>query len=106
MRNFFQPNSVHELAQAVTLCAGARCPFGVKSGGHGHFAGESCLDRGIQFDLFNINNIYIDKSKGSVLVGTGNNWGTVYTKLQKEGLIAVGGRSVDVEVGAFLIGGM
>lgn len=78
----------------------------MKSGGHGHFAGQSCLDGGVQLDLAKLNTISIDRSKGTVLVGAGSTWGSVYTKLQKEGLIAVGGRAFDVGVGGFLVGGM
>tara|TARA_R110002060_G_scaffold23669_6_gene32179 strand:- start:302 stop:772 length:471 start_codon:yes stop_codon:yes gene_type:complete len=104
-RCFFQPHSTEDLAQAVALCAKARCPFGLKSGGHGHFAGQSCLDGGVQLDLIKLNSISIDRSKGTVLVGSGCTWRSVYTKLQREGLIAVGGRSADVGVGGFLVGG-
>lgn len=105
-RCFFQPQSAEDLARAVALCANTRCPFGVKSGGHGHFAGQSCLDGGVQLDLVKLNTVSIDRSKGTVLVGAGSTWGSVYTKLQNEGLIAVGGRSADVGVGGFLVGGM
>jgi FAD/FMN-containing dehydrogenase len=104
-RIFFQPHSPTDVARAVDLCAKAHCPFGVKSGGHGHFAGQSCLDGGIQLDLVKLNTISIDKSAGTVLVGPGNTWGDVYRRLQPEGLMVVGGRSAGVGVGGFLIGG-
>ncbi|KUL89064.1 hypothetical protein ZTR_06120 [Talaromyces verruculosus] len=104
-RCFFQPHSAEDLARAVALCARSRCHFGVKSGGHGHFAGQSCLDGGVQLDLAKLNTISIDRRKGTVLVGAGSTWGSVYTILQKEGLIAVGGRAFDVGVGGFLVGG-
>lgn len=104
-RCFFQPHSAEDLAQAVALCAKARCPFAVKSGGHGHFAGQSCLDGGVQLDLAKLNTISIDRRRGTVFVGSGCTWRSVYTKLQGEGLIAVGGRSADVGVGGFLVGG-
>jgi FAD/FMN-containing dehydrogenase len=103
---FFQPRRAEEVGRAVYLCVEAQCPFGIKSGGHGHYAGQSCLDGGIQLDLVKLNTIEIDKSKGTVTVGAGCTWRSVYETLQKEGCIAVGGRSADVGVGGFLIGGM
>jgi FAD/FMN-containing dehydrogenase len=77
----------------------------VKSGGHGHFAGQSSIDGGIQFDLVKLKTFLIKRSEGTVLVGPGNTWGSVYDKLQKEGLIVVGGRSANVGVGGYLVGG-
>ncbi|KAK5049834.1 hypothetical protein LTR84_003952 [Exophiala bonariae] len=104
-RCFFQPHNAAEVAKALSLCAKANVAFGVKSGGHGHFAGQSCLDGGIQFDLAKLNSITINREKGTALVGTGSTWRAVYTKLQKENLMAIGGRSADVGLGGFLIGG-
>ncbi|KAK5049448.1 hypothetical protein LTR84_004377 [Exophiala bonariae] len=104
-RCFFQPRSAQDLARAVTLCVKAHCPFGLKSGGHGHYAGQSCLDGGIQLDLALLNTISLDRNKGTVHVGPGATWNSVYTRLQKERLIAVGGRSAGVGVGGFLVGG-
>ena len=89
----------------MALCARGRCLFGVKSGGHGHFAGQSSIDGGIQFDLVKLKTIQIKRSKGTVLVGPGNRWGSVYNNLQKEGSIVVGGRSANVGVGGYLVGG-
>ena len=89
----------------MTLCAKGRCLFGVKSGGHGHFAGQSSIEGGIQIDLVKLKTLQINKSKGTVLVGPGNTWGSVYEKLQKEGLMVVGGRSANVGVGGYLVGG-
>jgi FAD/FMN-containing dehydrogenase len=89
----------------VALCAKARCLFGVKSGGHGHFAGQSSIEGGIQFDLIKLKTVRIKRSENTVLVGPGNTWGAVYEELQKEGLMVVGGRSANVGVGGYLVGG-
>ncbi|KAK4898462.1 hypothetical protein LTR27_004059 [Elasticomyces elasticus] len=104
-RCFFQPTSADELARGVAICAKAKCAFGVKSGGHGHFAGQSCVEAGVQFDLAKLDTISIQRSTGTVLVGTGCRWGAVYEKLQPEGLMAIGGRAASVGVGGFLLGG-
>ncbi|KAG7407195.1 Bifunctional solanapyrone synthase [Fusarium oxysporum f. sp. rapae] len=104
-RCFFQPHCAEELSRAVALCARGRCLFGVKSGGHGHFAGQSSIKGGIQIDLVKLKTLLIKRSEGTVLVGTGNTWGSVYERLQKEGLIVVGGRAANVGVGGYLVGG-
>lgn len=104
-RCHFQPHSAQELARAVSLCVEANCAFGVKSGGHGHYAGQSCMEDGVQFDLCNLNKVEIDKVRDVVTVGTGCTWGYVYEILQKEKCIAIGGRSADVGVGGFMLGG-
>ena len=102
---FFQPDNGSEVATAVQICAQAKIPFGVKSGGHGHYAGQSCLDGGVQFDLCRLNSIEISPDRSTVSVGPGCTWRKVYTTLEPQGLMAVGGRSADVGVGGFLIGG-
>jgi len=104
-RCFFQPHNADQLAQAVAICAEAKCKFGVKSGGHGHFAGQSCVEGGLQFDLAKLNKIVVSQSTDTALVGTGCRWNAVYETLQKEGLMAVGGRAASVGVGGFLLGG-
>jgi FAD/FMN-containing dehydrogenase len=104
-RCFFQPHNAEELSRAVALCARGRCHFGVKSGGHGHFAGQSSIEGGIQLDLVKLKTVQIKRSEGTVIVGPGNTWGAVYEELQKEGLMVVGGRSANVGVGGYLVGG-
>lgn len=90
----------------MALCAKGRCLFAVKSGGHGHFAGQSSIEGGIQLDLAMLKTLLIKRKEGTVLVGPGNTWGSVYERLQMEGLIVVGGRSANVGVGGYLVGGM
>ncbi|KAH8898673.1 FAD-binding domain-containing protein [Thozetella sp. PMI_491] len=102
---FFQPHSAEELGQVVAQCAIEQCFFGVKSGGHGHFAGQSSIEGGIQLDLVKLKTFQIKRSECTVLVGPGNTWGSVYERLQKEGLMVVGGRSANVGVGGYLVGG-
>lgn len=103
---FVQPRNAAELAQAVKVCAEFHIPFAVKSGGHGHFGGQSSITGGVQLDLTNLNVISVNSEKTSVWVGSGNRWVTVYKKLEKLGRIAVGGRAASVGVGGFILGGM
>ncbi|KAF4333054.1 FAD-binding domain protein [Fusarium beomiforme] len=104
-RCFVQPRNAKEVAETVTSCVKAGVAFGVKSGGHGHFAGQSCLHGGIQIDLVKLDGIKINEDIGTVTVGTGCTWRSIYKKLEPLGLMVVGGRSADVGVGGFTLGG-
>lgn len=101
-----QPRTARDLAQAVKVCADFQTPFAVKSGGHGHFAGQSSITGGVQLDLAKLNVIAVNNEKTAVWVGSGNSWAAVYKKLEKMGRIAVGGRAASVGVGGFILGGM
>lgn len=90
----------------MKACAEFQTPFAVKSGGHGHFAGQSSVNGGVQLDLAKLNVISVNTERTSVWVGSGNSWAAVYKKLEKMGRIAVGGRAASVGVGGFILGGM
>lgn len=81
------------------------CRFAVRSGGHGPHAGQSSIDEGVQFDLTKLTTIAIDNARGTATVGAGNTWGPVYSALQAEGVMVVGGRAATVGVGGFILGG-
>lgn len=77
----FQPVDATQVAFMVTACRKRNCPFAVKSGGHGAFAGASNIQGGITLTLGNLNEISISDDNGSVTIGTGSTWGAVYEKL-------------------------
>lgn len=60
------------IGQAAALCVTENCRFGVKSGSHGDFAGVSCLDDGIQFDLVKLNSITIQDGRRTAVIAPGN----------------------------------
>ncbi|KAK7725540.1 hypothetical protein SLS63_008144 [Diaporthe eres] len=74
-------------------------------GGGNHASGASSAEDGLVIDLSNLNSISVDANKGQVTVGGGCRWGDVYSALQKEGLICVGGGVHIVGVGGHLTGG-
>jgi hypothetical protein len=96
-----QPRDAIQLAQVLNYCARTQTTFNVKSGGHGH----SGINGGVQLDLARLNDVVVDPARSSVRVGAGNTWLAVYQKLEKMGLIAVGGRAATVGVGGFILGG-
>lgn len=89
----------------VTTCRKRNCPFAVKSGGHGAFAGASNIQGGITLNLEKLNGISISDDNSSVTIGTGNSWSAVYEKLGQRNLAVAGGRYPSVAVGGLSLGG-
>jgi FAD/FMN-containing dehydrogenase len=92
---------------AIIVLRHTKCPFAVKSGGHGKFYGESSISDGVALDLAFLNHVEIvDMQENKVVqLGPGNRWFEVYSALEPLGLTVVGGRSATVGVGGFLLGG-
>jgi FAD/FMN-containing dehydrogenase len=53
-----------------------------------------------------LNKIEVSKDRKSATYGAGLRWADVYSALEKEGLMVVGGRVADVGVGGLTLGGM
>lgn len=82
-----------------------KCHFAIKSGGHDRTPGSSNADGGVTIDLVRLNEVKVAKDRKSVKIGAGLRWLDVYTALEKEGLMVVGGRVSDVGVGGLTLGG-
>lgn len=82
-----------------------RCPFAVKSGGHGCYDGQSSVGRGITIDLVRLDQITLSDDRSIVTLGPGSHWLDVYTALEPLGVTVIGGRDAGVGVGGFLLGG-
>jgi len=52
-----------------------------------------------------MNSVAVSGNKKTVSIGSGNRWGNVYTKLDEQDLVMVGGRLSQVGVGGLLTGG-
>ncbi|KAL4769304.1 hypothetical protein BDW60DRAFT_210228 [Aspergillus nidulans var. acristatus] len=87
---FFQPTSAEHVQQALVEVVKAKCPFAIKSGGHSSNPEGSSVEGGFQFDLQNLNHVEITDDRKS---------------LERQGLIAVGGRDFGVGVAGFIFGG-
>jgi hypothetical protein len=70
------------------------------------FPGASNSIGGVTIDMRYFNEITISENRKVTRLGTGNNWGRVYAKLEPMGLVVLGGRVSVVGVGGFLLGGM
>ncbi|KAF2789702.1 FAD-binding domain-containing protein [Melanomma pulvis-pyrius CBS 109.77] len=101
-----QPTTADEVSKVVKTFA--YCPYtelAIRSGGHSPNIGFSNTNNGITLDLRGLNSIVLASDSKTVSVGTGNQWGDVYNKLDPLGKTVVGARVFDVGIGGFLSGG-
>lgn len=82
-----------------------QCHFAIKSGGHSRHEGDSSAGAGVTIDLARMKTVDVGKDKKTAKVGAGARWLDVYTSVEKEGLMVVGGRVADVGVGGLTLGG-
>lgn len=68
-------------------------------------AGAANIQNGVTIDLQGLNQFSVSKDKTSATIGPGLRWGQVYSNLETYGLAAPGGRSGQVGVGGYLLGG-
>lgn len=101
-----QPRTAEDVSEVVKAVTAYKCPFAVKSGGHSIAQGSSTRNQGLVLDLKLLNHIKISEDKTIASIGPGNRWRDVYRKLEPEGLTVAGGRSGDVGVGGFTLGGI
>ncbi|KAF1831135.1 FAD-binding domain-containing protein [Decorospora gaudefroyi] len=101
----FQPESAKDVAIALLVCRFAQAKFAVKSGGHAAMKGASSADGGIVIDLKKLNMIELSDNKKIAKLGAGNKWESVFEELAKDGLAVAGGRTADVGVGGYTLGG-
>jgi len=69
------------------------------------FPGASNAPGGITIDLRKLNLIAFDEETQTTEVGPGNRWADVYKVLEPLNKTVVGGRSSQVGVGGFILGG-
>ncbi|KAF3903865.1 hypothetical protein ABW20_dc0103725 [Dactylellina cionopaga] len=105
----FAPTSATDVSKALKLFSSNSCIFAIRSGGHLPNPGFSSTSNGILVSLTGLDQISYSPSgnggSGVVYVGSGNRWKAVYSKLDALGITVMGGRSADVGVGGFLLGG-
>ena len=69
-------------------------------------AGAANIQGGVTIDLSALTQFGLSKSNTSATIGPGLRWGQVYTKLAAYGQATTGGRSGNVGVGGYLLGGI
>lgn len=80
------------------------CQVAVRGTGHTPFAGSANIQNGVTIDTRGLKGINI--GDGTVEVGSGETWETIYTELEKHGLTTAGGRVGRVGVAGLVLGGM
>lgn len=100
-----EPQNAQEVSELIKILAGNNDEFAIKSGGHNPNNFYASTKGGALISTKKMNEVTIDKARGTVTVGPGNRWDDVFKKLEGTGLAVVGGRMGEVGVGGFLLGG-
>ena len=101
----FEPSDANDVAEVVKLVSNTQCPFSIKSGGHGAFAGVSSTQGGIIISMKAFDEIKVSEDASTVTLGTGLKWAQVYETLGKQSVTVAGGRYPSVGTGGLPLGG-
>lgn len=99
------PATAEDASSVIKVVTRHQCPFGIKGGGHGTFAGSNGVEKGVTVDFGHMNQTSYDEETGLASVRPGSHWGPVYEALAPHGVVVTGGRASSVGVGGFLSGG-
>ncbi|KAJ7490895.1 hypothetical protein FB451DRAFT_627038 [Mycena latifolia] len=100
------PASAVEVSAIIALATKYDCSFAVRSGGHATLKSASNIDStGFTIELQKLNQISVLDADSIVSFGAGCRWHEVYSALMPYNLTTVGGRTPDVGVSGFLLGG-
>lgn len=80
--------------------------FAVRGGGQSPLTGAASAKGGVLIDLTHFREVTVAEDRESVVIGAGSRWGDVSRTLDELNLGVVGGRSADVGVGGFTLGGI
>ncbi|KOS23151.1 Bifunctional solanapyrone synthase [Escovopsis weberi] len=102
----FRPKTPEHVSKALSVLSRLDLGrFAIRSGGHSVWAGGSNVDDGLTIDLGHLNQVTYHKDSGTVSLGPGQRWGTVYEMLEPHGVVVAGGRIPDAGVGGLVTGG-
>ncbi|KAJ5186090.1 FAD-binding type 2 [Penicillium cf. griseofulvum] len=100
------PDSAHEVSRLLQILGIMNTKFAIRSGGHNTNPGFSSIGHnGVLIALEKLNTISISAGRGTVTVGPGNKWESVYKYLQPYNVTVLGGRAAVVGVGGYILGG-
>ncbi|CAG8908832.1 unnamed protein product [Penicillium egyptiacum] len=100
------PESAQEVSRLLQILSILETKFAIRSGGHNTNPGFSSIGSdGVLIALEKLDTISLSADRGTVTVGPGNKWESVYKYLQPYNLTALGGREVVVGVGGYILGG-
>jgi FAD/FMN-containing dehydrogenase len=100
------PDSAHEVSRLLQILSILDTKFAIRSSGHNTNPGFSSIGHnGVLIALEKLNTISISADRGTVTVGPGNKWESVYNYLQPYNVTVLGGRAAVVGVGGYILGG-
>ncbi|TYP74113.1 FAD-binding oxidoreductase [Paenibacillus methanolicus] len=94
-----------DVANAIRWARKHKVPIRPRSGRHALEVNLSQVDGGIVIDVSELKKIKLNKKKGTVVVGTGNNVGRIVNTLARQGYMAPFGDSPSVGIGGITLGG-
>ncbi|TEA19689.1 Bifunctional solanapyrone synthase [Colletotrichum sidae] len=100
-----QPSDAEDVSAIIKALVANSCPFGVRGGGHGSFAGSNSVDDGVTIDFGNMNGTTYDAERKLASIQPGGHWQTVYDTLAPHGVVVTGGRAGTVGTAGFITGG-
>lgn len=81
--------------------------FAIRSGGHKYAPGFASIgSNGVLIALSKLKSVNLSSDKSIATIGPGLDWEEVYTALEPQGKVVVGGRQSVVGVGGLILGGM
>ncbi|GAB1522845.1 hypothetical protein RhiTH_005970 [Rhizoctonia solani] len=101
----FTPELSSDLSIALKILVEDDCEFAIRGGGHTPNPGWASTNSGVLISLSGLTAIQVSQDKQSVVIGAGNRWGDVYSKIGEYDVTVTGGRISPVGVSGFLLGG-
>ncbi|KAI0317688.1 FAD dependent oxidoreductase [Amylostereum chailletii] len=99
-----EPGTTEDVGIILQILGRDRTPFAVKGGGHATNQGFSSTP-GVQIAMSRFSTVQNNPSSGTVDVGAGLIWDSVYEALNETGVGVVGGRVSGIGVSGFTLGG-
>lgn len=91
----------------MKVLSASNTTFAIRSGGHKDAPGFASIGRnGILIALSRLKSLSLSHDKSLATIGPGLRWGDVYSALEPQERIVVGGRISVVGVGGLILGGL
>jgi hypothetical protein len=100
----FQPKSTEEVSQFLQIIHPLKAPFAIRGAGQQPLPGCANIQDGITLDLGLLTGIEV-KDNGTVSIGAGARWGSVYEALDGKKLGVTGSRSSKGGIGGLALSG-
>ncbi|KAH8759812.1 hypothetical protein F5883DRAFT_606360 [Diaporthe sp. PMI_573] len=100
-----EPSDATEVARVLEIAVENQCPIAIKSGGHSTNRDASNSVGGVTIDLVRINHVRLSDDHTQADFGPGLLLRDAYAALQPFNLANLGGRTADVGLGGYTIGG-